>query len=234
MSVSFILGVNGNGGIAEHGLGSCGSDDHIFIAVLYGITEVPEGAVLFLIFYFCVGKSRCALRAEVADTESAVDQALIIEVNEILANSLGERFVHGEAFTGPVAGGAERLELLNNAVTVFMLPIPYELGELFTAEIVTGKSLLLAEIFFYLDLGCDTCVVGSGHPERAITAHALEADDGILQSFIESVSHVKLTRNVRRRNHDGERLFVFVNFRSEIACVTPLAVEGLFDFTRIV
>src|SRR5699024_2003493 len=105
-----------------------------------------------------------------------VDQALVIQVDEHLAHGLGAALVHREALVLPVAGGAELFQLADDAVAVFVLPVPYALEELLAAEIVAGQALLLAEVFLYLDLGRDARVVGAGHPQGFVALHTLGAD----------------------------------------------------------
>ena len=53
--VAFVIGMNGNGGIAGNCLGSCGSNLDIAASVLERILEVPEIAVVLLVFNLGVG-----------------------------------------------------------------------------------------------------------------------------------------------------------------------------------
>ena len=67
------------------------------------------------------------------------------------------------------------LSWLDDAVAELVLPRPYALQELLTAEVVTGQALLLAEVLLYLDLGGNTGVVGARHPQRLVALHALSS-----------------------------------------------------------
>ena len=78
---------------------------------------------------------------------------------------------------------------------------PGALDELFTAQVVSGFSF-----FFKCPLndilGCNTRMVSSRNPESVISLHAVIADDDILQSVIEAVTHVKNAGYIWRRDDD--------------------------------
>ena len=57
-------------------------------------------------------------------------------------------------------------------------------------------------------LGGDAGVVGAGQPQRRLAAHALEADQHVLQGVVQRVADVQRAGDVRRRDDDGERLGV--------------------------
>ena len=76
-------------------------------------------------FDFDVGECRLAARTPVRDAEALIDQAFFIEGNENLTNGTRTDIIHGEAFTGPVAGRAEAADLQADAVAEFFLPLPY-------------------------------------------------------------------------------------------------------------
>ena len=67
-------------------------------------------------------------------------------------------------------------------------------------------------------------MVGSGLPQCIKALHSLETDQDILHGIIKRVSHVKLSRNVGRRDHDGKRSFSFVHFGMEIFLIQPLLI----------
>ena len=92
---------------------------------------------------------------------------------------------------------------------------------------MTGQSLFLAQILFHLDLGGDTGMVGAGQPQRGIAPHALVTDQNILRRFIQRVSHVQLSRNVRGRDHNREGLFVGIGFSGERGLKLEAYVQGI-------
>ena len=109
-----------------------------------------------------------------------------------------------------------------------MLPVPNALEELFTAQIVTGLALVDTQVFFNLDLSCDTCMVGTGHPECGIALHALGTDQDILKGLIECMTHMQLTGNVRGRDDDGKGLLVLVYLCVEESGIVPELIQLVF------
>ena len=55
-------------------------------------------------------------------------------------------------------------------------------------------------------LGGDAGVVGARQPQRRLAAHALEADQHVLQRVVQRVADVQRAGDVRRRDDDRERL----------------------------
>ena len=89
---------------------------------------------------------------------------------------------------------------------------------------------LLHDFYF----GGNRGMVDAGQPQRTVTLHALEADNGILHRFVHRVPHVKLPRYVGRRHHDRKRHFVRVDFRAERAAFRPIFVNAVLELLRIV
>ena len=122
--VALVLGVDRHGGIAQHGLRAGGGQLDVAAAVGQGVAQVPEGALLLLKDDLRVGDGGLAVGAPVDDTLAPVDEALLIELDEHVAYSLGAALVHGEAQPIPIAGGAQQLQLLQNAAAELILPGP--------------------------------------------------------------------------------------------------------------
>ena len=175
-------------------------------------------ARLLGVFDLGVGQGRGAVRAPVDDAAAAVDEPLVIEIHKHLAHRARTALIHREALAIPVAGGAELFQLLDDAPAVLVFPRPHALKKFFAPEVVAGDTLVLAQIFLDLDLCGDASVVRARQPERAVALHALRADENVLQRFVKGVPHVKLAGDVRRGDHDRERLFRLVD----------LCVEELF------
>ena len=117
-----------------------------------------------------------AVYAPVGDTGAFVNQALFKQSAENLANSLGAALIHSEALTLPVAGNAQMLQLVDNAVAVLLLPFPNAFQELFAAQVVTSLTFLFFDNLFNLNLGCQACMVVAGHPQGVVAHHAVPAD----------------------------------------------------------
>ena len=146
-----------------------------------------------------VGKRGKASGAPVDYSVATVNEALVIEVYEHLSYRSRAALVHRESLTGPIARGAELLELVYNSVAVVILPVPHALEELLAAEVVSRKSLVNAQALLDLDLRCNSGVVGAGNPKGRITLHTLGSYYYVLKGLVKRVSHVELARDVWRR-----------------------------------
>ncbi len=93
MEVALVLGMNGHGGVAEHGFGARGGNSQEFAGLFAAVAEhwvadLPEMAFLLLVDDFEIADGGLAARTPVDDVRAAVDEALVIEADE--------GFAHGE------------------------------------------------------------------------------------------------------------------------------------------
>ena len=167
-----------------------------------------------------------AVGAPVDDAAALVDETLVVQLAEGLPDGLGAALVHGEAGAAPVAGNAHLLLLLDDAVAVFLLPLPDPLEELLAAEVIAGLALLDAQLFFHLDLGGDAGVVGAGDPEGGVALHPLEAGQDVLQGAVQRVTHVELACDVGGRHDDGEGLLLGVLHALEAVMILPHLIDA--------
>ena len=79
-------------------------------------------------------------------------------------------------------------------------------------------------------LGSDAGMVHARLPEHVLAAHALEADQDVLQRVVERVPHVQRAGDVRRRDDDGERLGIGLGARTGAECVRVFPELGDFRF----
>ena len=233
MGITGVVAVDGNGSIAQHGLGAGGGQLQHLAGLLDRVQQVPEVAVLFLILHLGIGDGGVAVRAPVDHAVAAVDQALIVQAHEHFLDSLGAALVHGKALTVPVAAAAQLFQLADDAVAVLGLPGPGALQKAVAAHHLLGQALG-AHGLHHLGLGGDGCVVGAGHPQGGIALHPLGADQDILHGVVHRVAHVQLTGDVRGRHHDGKGLLVGVSLRVEVAAVQPELVDTVFHLTGII
>jgi hypothetical protein len=99
-----VLGMHGDGGVAQHGLGPRrGHDDVAALVALDRVADVPEAALDLLRLDLEVGDRRQHLRIPVDQALVLVEQALFVEVDEHLQHGVRQTFVHGEALAPPVA-----------------------------------------------------------------------------------------------------------------------------------
>src|SRR6266498_1340433 len=119
-----------------------------------------------------------------------IDKPFFVEAHEYFANGPGQTFIHGESFPFPVARGAEPFQLPDDLPARFGLPLPHPFDKRFTTDFMPvlpfGSHLSLNDIL------CGyTRMVGSRHPQHIKTAHPLPATEDILQSVVQSMSHVQ-------------------------------------------
>ena len=127
---ALVFGMHRDRGVAEHGFRPRGRDHDEFIRSLDRIFDVPEMAPGLDLLHFEIGNGGQQLRVPIDQALVLVDQPGVVELDEHLEHGLGEAFIHGEALARPVAGGAEPLELVDDDVAGFGLPLPHPLDEL--------------------------------------------------------------------------------------------------------
>ncbi len=176
--VALVLRVDGDGRVAEHGLGAGGGNDDgvVTLAVRHG----DELAVVVLVLDLDVGDRGQAARAPVDDALGAVDQLVVVEPLEDGLDGLGEALVHREALAGPGDAVAETAHLAADLAAGLALPPPDALDERLAAEVVAGLALLGE---FPLDdvLRGDAGVVHAGLPQRLEALHALAAREASMR-----------------------------------------------------
>ena len=162
-NISFVVGIDGYRGIAQHGFGACCGKLDKARAVGERIAEFPESAFFCFVFHFGVGKSGAAFDAHVGNTVSAVYESFVIEYLEYVSDRTAQIFVHGEGFAAPVAAAAERTQLFFYSSAVFIFPVPGELKEFFAAHPSFFESLS-AHFFGDLEFCCNGRMIGAGQP----------------------------------------------------------------------
>ncbi len=84
------------------------------------------------------------------------------------------------------------------------------------------------------NLGCNTCMVRPRLPERIITLHPLKPNQDILHGIVQRMSHVELSRDIWRGNHNGKRLFIMVHLRVKILFVHPFLIQSVLYALRVI
>ena len=82
MGIAGVRRVDGHGGVAQHGLGTGGGQLQHLAGFLDLVQQVPEAAVLFLVFHLGVRNGGVAVGAPVDHPVAAVDQALVIQADK--------------------------------------------------------------------------------------------------------------------------------------------------------
>ena len=80
---------------------------------------------------------------------------------------------------------------------------PDALEELFAAQVAARRLCRSVELALDHHLRGDAGMVGAGLPQHVAPAHALEADQDVLQRVVERVAHVQGAGDVGRRNDEA-------------------------------
>ncbi len=228
IDVTFVAGVDGYGGVTEHGLGSRGSDDEE--AVRHsddGVADVPEMAGGFLVRGFEIGDGGVAAGAPVDHVLAAVDESFFVEADEDFADGAGEAGVECEALAGPVAGGADADHLAFDGAAGFGFPLPDALFEGFASHGAAVEAFG-GELAFDDHLGGDAGVVGAGEPEGDVAAHAMPADGDVDFGVLEHVAHVERAGDIGRGDDEREEIAAGLEFGVvDAALDPPLSPAGL-------
>ena len=245
--VTRVFRIHHRRGIAEHGFRAGGCDDHVVAGFAQDLDAVgidlhmlvartirervadrPHVAVLFLAGDFKIGDCGLQHRIPVDQALAAIDQALLVQAHEGFDDRVARHRIHGEHAARPVAAGAEAAHLPLDGVAGLLLPLPDFLDELVAAQRVAGLALPGdGEIARDHHLGGDAGMVGAHLPQRAIAAHAVVADQRVLQRVLERVPHVQGAGHVRRRQQDGVSRAVAL--RGKRTAGFPLCVQAGFE-----
>ena len=225
--IARVFGVHHHAGIAQHGFRAGGGNgDMAPILAVDGVAEVPEVTVDLLLFDLKVGNRGLELGVPVHQPLVLVDQALAVELDEGGFDRLAQPLIHGEALARPIRRCAEVAQLLGDGAARLLAPLPRTAQELVPAHVLLGQAF---GIEFAVDdrLHGDTGVVGAGLMQHVALAHAVVADQHVLQRERQPVPHVQRTRDVRRRHHHRIGLAVRGGITGKGARLFPLiAVFG--------
>ena len=166
VQVALVLGMNGHGRIAEHGLRPCRCDGQKlarFVAAIIKdrVFDLPDVALLLLVDHFEIADGGLAARAPVDHVTSAIDQAFAIQAQERFEDGTVKRRVEGEFFARPIAGSAQANHLAFDRAAAFGFPFPYALFKFVAAE-RSAVDAFLGEHAFDDKLRGDACVIHSG------------------------------------------------------------------------
>ena len=228
VGVAGVVGVDGDAGVAEHGLGAGGGDDEVVAvfpvggaavvveggrvavgrAVLQRVAQAPEVALLLDLLDLEVGDGGLEVRVPVDQALAAVDQAAVVEVDEDLQDRVVKTLVHGEAVAREVEAVAEAAGLLEDGAAGLLLPLPDLGDEGLAAHLAAREVAGAGELALDDHLGGDAGVVEAGLPEDVVALHPVPAGEDVHQRVVEGVAHVQAAGDVGRRQQDGEGLGV--------------------------
>ena len=235
--VALVIGIDADGGIGHDGLGTRGGHYDVLVgrvAVSVGdeVAHMVEVALGVLVDHLVITDGCVSLGVPVDHAHSPVDPAFLIKIYEGIDDGLGEGGLHGEAGAVPVAGSAELAELLEDDASVLLLPFPSILQELLAGDVLLGDAHAL-ELRNHLALSGYGSVVGAGDPAGVPAVHACLADQHVVQSIVQHMSHVQDARHIRRRDHDGIG-FPSVWFGVEELVFKPIGIPLVLHFGGVV
>ncbi len=213
-------------GVAEHGLGSGGGDDEVVAglvggrvplvvpvdgvligrAVLERIAQPPERAAGLDLLDLEIADRGLEMRVPVDQPLAAVDETLLVKLDERAQNRVVEALVHGEAVAREIEAVAEAAALFEDGAAGAFLPLP-DLGhEGLAAHLAASGRALAGQFALDHHLGGDAGVVEAGLPEHVEALHALPAGEDVHERVVEGVAHVQRAGDVGRRQQDAEGL----------------------------
>ena len=197
-----------------------------FVFIYNHIPHIGQLGLYFLVNYFLITHRGKTGRIPVHHADTTIDISFFVEVDKHIDHRLAQVVFHGETGTVPIAGSTQFLQLFEDDTTVLLLPFPGILQEFIAAEVGFFDPFVL-EHLHHFRLGSDGGVICPRHPAGVFTQHTGTADQYILNSIIEHMTHVQYTGHIRRRNHNGIWLPLIWN-RAEITFLNPIAVPLRF------
>lgn len=158
---------------------------------------------------------------------------------EGFVDSLGSGLVQSEGLSRPVVRSTELLQLVLNSNVVVLLPLPDQIGELFSAQIVSRLLFLGPQHLLNNRLSRDTGVVETGDVKNSLSLHSVESNQTILKGNGETMSNMESSSDVRRRNGDDVETLVLgrsvgLELRLKVSLLLPPLVPRRFDCGRVV
>jgi len=147
---------------------------------------------------------RLILRAPVDHVLATIDQALLVQLDELAPHRSGHAGIERKAQARPIDGQPQAPHLLEDPVAVLFLPLPGPAHEGFAAHRLAieplGRQRPLHDV-----LGSNPGVVGTWQPQNVEACHALVPRHQVLQRLVQAVAEMQHTRHVRRRDDHRER-----------------------------
>ena len=207
--VARVVRVHGDGDVGEDRRRSHRGDRDAVssVAVRERVADRVERVVHLLVHDLEIGDGRLVERAPVHDAVRAVDPAALPEPDEERHDRADVVVVHREALARVVERAAEPAVLAHDRAARLLEPLPRPLDECVAPDVVAREPLRRERPLDDV-LRRDARVVVARLPERVEAAHAVPADQHVLQGAVERVADVQPAGDVRRRHADHERSLV--------------------------
>ena len=246
MGVAFVLGMDGDGRVAQDRLWPGCADLDVAgrgcrtVSLAQRIAEGVELALDRLMFDFQVADSALTAGTPVDKVIAAINEPVVVEADEGLEDGVAETVVKGKAFSAPVARNSHTALLAADLAVIFVLPVPHLLHEAFPSQVVTG-STAFGQFAFDDILGGDSGMIGARHPQSRPAGHAVIADQHVLDGAGDGMAQMEYASYIGRRHGDDERRRVGVGktafdllFRAKKAHRLPPCVQLLFPLLRFI
>ena len=231
--VALVARVDRHRHVGEHRFGPRGRDDDVILTVVQSdavrerVFEVPEAPRDRLLLDLEIADRGLQFRVPVHQPLVAVDEAIVVEVDEDLQHGLGEVRVHRKLLARPVHRTAEAAQLVGDLPAAFRFPFPDLLDE-FLARVIGALVLALLHLALDHHLRRDPGMVGADDPQRILAAHPLVPDHDVLQRVVERVADMEAARHVGWRVDDSEGFRVRA-LGPEAAGLFPVLVPSRLD-----
>ncbi len=229
VAVALVVGVHGHGHVGQDRRRPHRGDRDRPGSVRERVPRVGQPVVHRLVDDLEVGDGGLVEGAPVDDAVRAIDPAAPPEVHEEAHDGLDVGVVHGEALALVVERGTEAAVLAHDRAARLLEVAPHPLDEGLPSDLLAGRALA-DELLLDHVLRRDPGVVVAGLPERVEAAHAVPADEHVLERAVERVAHVERARHVGRRDADHERLVpARAGARPVVALLLPGALPALLE-----
>ncbi len=209
--VALVLGVDGHRRVAEQRLGSGRRDADPRVRIrravrpLEVVADGPQRPGLVTVDVLEVADRRQAARAPVDQGFASIDQPGLPQARECRPHRPRTALVHGEALATPVGARPEPSVLAADDLAGLVHELPHALEIPITPQ--RGSVLpLLGQDAIEDELRGDAGMVDAGQPQGVIAAHAVVANEGVLDGGRQGVTDVQGAGDVRWRLDDDERL----------------------------
>ncbi len=235
--VTRVVGMHGNRHVGQHGFGPRGGDFDVIApvgqrhTVFERISEVPETALHILRLDLEIGNRGLQLGVPIDQPLVAIDQPVLVQVDEGLEHGLRKMIVHRELFAAPVHRTTQTAQLAGDRAAAFFLPFPHLRDEIL-ARIIGAFVLIGLELAFHHHLRGDARVIGADHPQCILAAQPFVTDHHVLQRIVERVADMQAAGHIGRRVYDGIG-FGLRAVGAEQALSFPMRVPARLDFGGI-
>jgi len=177
--------------------------------------------------HLVVADRRLQRRVPVDQPFAAVDELVLEEAEERVADRPGADRIEREPRPLPVAATAHLFELADDAPFVGLLPIPDPLHQPFASQLVPRLVFFQEQPPLDHGLSGDSRMIGAGHPEGLEALHPLLPDQHVLERVVQGVPEVQSAGHVRRRDDDRIRLPVGIRLAVKVASLLPESVPAI-------